>query len=326
MRKMKTGFMVLGLAGMLLFSGCGGASYDAAMEESAAESADMTSDYGMVEEASAEDIAEEAGEDTLGEGAGTAVSETVEQKLIYTENIDVETTEFDAFWTTINRKVESLGGYIEYSEISGQAERGDRYGNLTIRVPAEQLNQLVTEVDEKGTITYENKTTENVTLQYVDTESHLHALKVEEETLLSLLEKAEKLSDVFDIQARLTEVRYQIESCESRLRVMDNQVTYSTVNLSVREVARETVVAEKGFWSEAGTAFMDSLYSVKEAARSIALWFIGNLPVLVIYTVIILAVVLLLRRTGRKRKQKQQNEVQNIMKNTMGKEDNNDSV
>lgn len=63
-------------------------------------------------------------------------------------------------------------------------------------------------------MTYDSKTTEDVTLEYVDTESHLKALKTEEETLLALLEKAEKLSDVFEIQEELTNVRYQIESYE----------------------------------------------------------------------------------------------------------------
>ncbi len=322
MKKLKACFLVLGLAGMLSFSGCGstgGAKESAAMTEESAESYDVTSDYGVAEAPAEETVEEESVE----ESSLTDV-QNVEQKLIITENIDVQTEEFDVFWKNINQKVEKLGGYIEYSEISGQAEYGDRSGNLTIRIPAEQLDDLITAVDEKGTVIYESKTTENVTLQYVDTQSHLKALKIEEESLLSLLEKAGNLSDLFEIQARLTEVRYQIESYESQLRVMDNQVTYSTVNLSVREVARITVVEEKGFWSEAEKAFMDSLYSIKDALRSLALWFIGNLPVLVVYAVIIVIVVIIVRKTNKKRQQMLNKKMQEAMKNVTVKEEKKD--
>ena len=314
--------MTLGVLGTLLISGCGAASMDfAGAKESYEEAAmDVTSDYAMPEEEAP------AAEEAMEEGIDSLEAENTEQKLIITENLDVETEEFDAFWKNVNQKVKDLGGYIEYSEISGQAEYGDRNGHLTIRIPAEQLENLVTAVDEKGTVTYESKTTENVTLQYVDTESHLNALKIEEESLLSLLEKAGKLSDLFEIQARLTEVRYQIESYESQLRVMDNQVAYSTVNLSVREVARVTVVAEKGFWSEAKTAFMDSIYSIKDAARSLALWFIGNLPVLMIYAVIIFVIVVFVRKTNKKRQHKLQKKMQEAMDNVVVKEDKDDSV
>lgn len=324
MQNMKKWFVLAGLFALLGFSGCGStgiAKDTAAMTEESVESYDVTSDYGM-----AEAPAEEAVEEEALDESGTAEVTNQEQKLIITENIDVETEEFDTFWQNIHQKVEALGGYIEYSEISGQAEYGDRSGNLTIRIPAEQIDALITAVDEKGTVTYESKTTENVTLQYVDLQSHLKALRIEEESLLSLLEKADKLSDLFEIQARLTEVRYQLESYESQLRVMDNQVTYSTVNLSVREVTIITVVEEKGFWAEAQKAFMDSLYSIKDAVRGLALWFIGNLPVLTVYAVIIIVVVIIVRKTNKSRQKKLDKKMQEAMKNVVVKEDKDDTV
>ena len=70
-----------------------------------------------------------------------------------------------------------------------------------------------------------------MTLQYVDTESRLYRVRTEQESLLRLMEQAEQLEDVIAVQGRLTEVNYEIQSYESRLRAMDNQVTYSTLYL-----------------------------------------------------------------------------------------------
>ena len=226
------------------------------------------------------------------------------QKLIVTENLTVETENFDSFVESVNRKTTALGGYIESSEISGAYEYESRNASFQIRIPAEKLPDFITVVDENGTVTYDSKTTEDVTLQYVDTQSHLNALKTEEETLLSLLEKAEKLSDVFEIQQELTEVRYQIESYESQLRVYDNQVDYSTVNLTVYEVSRETTVEKQGFWSEAGAQFLDSLYFVGQVLRGFALWFIGSLPVLVVLAVIVAGIVFAVKKHRRKKREK----------------------
>lgn len=211
---------------------------------------------------------EEAVEEAAASAEGGTLSvEQVAKKLIVTEYIDAETS-------------------------------------FKIRISAEKREEFVSVVDETGNVVYNSKTTEDVTLQYVDTESHLNALKVEEETLLSLLEKAEKLSDVFDIQARLTEVRYQIESYESQLRVYDNQVDYSTVNLTVSEVNRETTQVKRGFWSEATAEFSDTLYYVGQSLRGFAIWFIGSIPVFAILAVVIVVAVVLVKRSIRKRRLK----------------------
>lgn len=291
MKRMKKWLAVIGLAGMIGLCGCGSSSKDmaaeapAAMEESAEfESMGVTSDYDMPAEEAIEETAAE-------EGTSVDSPEVMEEKLVITQNLEVETEDFDGFWAKVNQKVSALGGYIEYSEVSGTAEYKNRYGNLTVRIPAKNLSNFVIAVDENGTVVYETKTTENITLQYVDTKSHINALRIEEETLLDLLEKAEKLDDVFAIQNRLTEVRYQLESYESQMRVMDNQVDYSTVHLGVNEVMRETEVQKKGFWSEAGIEFRSSIYRVVDGAKDLAIWFIGNLPVFVVYAIVIVIAV-----------------------------------
>ena len=56
---------------------------------------------------------------------------------------------------------------------------------------------------------------DDVTLQYVDLESHKKMLEEEQKRLLELMEKAETMEDIITIESRLTEVRYQLESMEA---------------------------------------------------------------------------------------------------------------
>lgn len=290
---------LLGLICTMLLSGCGAASYDSAETAANNATADVSYEYG---EETADDAADaESDED----GIKAEDPSATEKKLIVTEQINVETIEYQDFVTTVTQKVDALGGYIESSEMSGSTQYRNQYANFTIRIPADKLADFITVVDQNGTVTYDSKTTEDVTLEYVDTESHLKALKTEEETLLALLEKAEKLSDVFEIQEELTNVRYQIESYESKIRVYDNQVDYSTVHLNVMEVERENATAKKGFWSEAGAAFLDSLYNVWDGLRNFGIWLIGNIPVFFVLAVVIAVIVWIIKKVKKARKKKE---------------------
>ena len=96
-----------------------------------------------------------------------------------------------------------------------------------------------------GTVTYTNKSSEDVTLDYIDVESRIEALEVEQERLLTLLESAQDLESVIQLESRLSEVRYQLESYHSAKNRYDSLIDYSTVHLSVREVQQVTTVHDR---------------------------------------------------------------------------------
>ena len=177
--------------------------------------------------------------DSSGMSTGTVKSQN--QKIIYTYNYTTETKEFDSFYEKVTAKTETLGGYVENSETNGSVSDGvNRYAHMTLRIPADKMEQLTSMLDEESNVTYRSRSSENVTLQYADMEIHVKALRTEQETLLRLREKAEKLKDIIALQSQLTQVRYEIESYESQLRMYDNLIDYSTVYLDVYEVERTT--------------------------------------------------------------------------------------
>ena len=274
-----------------------------------AESAQMDGAY---EESAEEGYGTETASAADGASAGAALenkaadelsdTETTQQKLVYTSRLTVDTTEFDAYADAVRQKVSELGGYIEQSEVSGDAENGGRSLYMTIRVPAEKRNALTDTAKSNAKVRSQSESVEDVTLEYVDVQSHIEALQTEQQTLLGLLEKADSIDTTLAIQNQLTEVRYQLESYSSRLKVMQNQLDYSTLELSAYEVKRVTATEKDTFLTRLKDRFVGSLTALGNGCENVVLFILGGLPILAVLGVLLVVIVLLVRRVRKNRK------------------------
>ena len=287
-----------------LLSGCGGSS-------------SVSADRGYAEPAAPAVKEEMAVEVPMMMATGTVANDSIaeagqsvpntEQKLIKTIRMEAETEDLDALLPQISAKISALGGYVENQELyNGSSYSSYRYrnANLTVRIPAEQLNGFVEDVKGVSNVVSYNESTENVTLQYVSTESRMKALEVEQERLLELLAKAENMSDLLEIEARLTDVRYELESVTSQLRVYDNLVDYATINLNIEEVQEYTPVAEETLWQRISGGFMDSLEGVGNFFVELFAFLIISLPYLALIAAVIALIVFLCKRSAKKRRAK----------------------
>ena len=226
------------------------------------------------------------------------------RKLIKTVNMSVETEEFDTLVPTLEQRVTALGGYIEdmssynrnnYYSADYIGTKHLRYANMTIRIPKENLDTFLSTVAEQSNIVSRSESVMDVTLQYVDLESHKKALVAEQDRLLELMEQAETVEDIITIEGRLSEVRYQIESMESQLRTFDNKIDYSTVYLSIDEVEQYTPTEETTVGRRISGGFMNSLRGVGRGISNFAIWFVINIPYLVVWAVVIVVIFLIVR-------------------------------
>lgn len=299
---------------ILLLSGCGASSKGARTMEAAtdtATAAGAAQENGYADAGSydmEEAIAEEA--DTGEGGSDTPEVQSTQRKLIKNVDLEVETETFEELLADVKKRTEQFGGYIEKSSAyNGSSYYGktNRNANLTIRIPAEKLDDFLTMVSESSNVISQNESVTDVTLQYVDMESHKKALVAEQERLLELLERAETIEDIITLESRLSEVRYQLESMESQLRTMDNQVSYSTVCLYITEVTKYTPVKEQTPWEKIATGFMDSLFDVGNSLLNFGIDCVINLPYLILWAVILIIVFFIVRliiRLVKKVKQK----------------------
>lgn len=235
----------------------------------------------------------------------------VERKLIRNVSMHLETREFDALTKSISDAVTFFGGYMEQSDVSGNSlywsdERSSRYSNLTARIPENKLDAFLTEVSGQGNVTYKNESVQDVTLQYTDITSRKKTLQMEQDRLWELLEKAESIDAVIALEARLSEVRYQLESIESQLRTLDNQIVYSTVYLSIQEVQVLTSTDPDTIPVRIQKGLSRSLNTLKISSIDFLVWFISSLPILAVFAVLVFIAVIILKKPLKRRKTRKQ--------------------
>lgn len=250
--------------------------------------------------------APEAGLSKSESATADSMSLPADRKLIRIIDISAETEDLSALTDEITARISALGGYVEAKNLyNGSSYAGYVRRNLTmtVRIPADKADEFVSRIGEQSNIVSSTEHIDDVTLQYVDTESHVKALETEQERLLALLEKAETLKDILTLEERLTSVRYQLERYASQLRTLDNQVTYATINLSVTEVKEYTPVVEEEptAWQRISQGFGRSLKDISEGLTEFFIWVAVNSPYLLIWGIVIFVAVLVIRRRRGKR-------------------------
>ncbi len=85
-----------------------------------------------------------------------------------------------------------------------------------------------------------NETVQDVTNDYVDSQSQLANLKVEQLRLQTLMSQAQSLNDILTIQDKLTTVEGQIEQTEEHLKNLSNETTYYTVTIQIQPIVTAT--------------------------------------------------------------------------------------
>lgn len=241
------------------------------------------------------------------EDASTQTALPADRKLIRTIAINAETEDLTALLESLTERIDQLGGYVESKNLrngSTYSSYRTRSLSMTVRIPAENADAFIDQVSDQANIVSSTESVDDVTLQYVDTESQVKALETEQERLLALLEQANTLEEILKIEDRMTEVRYQLERYASQLRALENQVSYATVNLSVTEVTEYTPVQEQSTWERITEGFGDTLEEIGDSFTEGMIWIIVNSPRLVIWGLIlgVIVVVIRKRRTHKQKK------------------------
>lgn len=227
------------------------------------------------------------------------------RKLISTVNLEVETKEFRESMSLLETRIQEMGGYVENmntyngSSYSGAGSAG--YADLTIRMPRAVLKDFLAGLSGIGSVVRRSENVEDVTLAYVDVQSRRDTLRTEQSRLLEFLDRAESIEEIIIIEERLSDVRYELESMESRLRVMDNRVDYATVNLELSEVKELSPVEEQTFIQRSREGFMDTLREIREGAEDFFVWVLANVPYFAIWAVLLGTAFVLLRLRRRKK-------------------------
>lgn len=237
---------------------------------------------------------------------GTSLQlENTNRKLIYHSTISAETKDYDQAKSQIDSLITKYNGYLSSSAFSGYSRSDDqerRSLDYTIRIPAGSLFEFLEELESAVHVVSSNTDMTDVTGDYVDSEARLSALQQEETRLLELLDQAANLEEVLQLEDRISEVRYQIENITSRLQVYDNEIAYSTVELSLRDVTEYTI--RPSFGSRSWEAFTGGWNSFVNTLQELVIALLWMLPFLLVCGVIVFFVIFFVRRSGKKRRER----------------------
>lgn len=263
-----------------------GSSYNSGeVYESLAPEIEYEEDYAM------DDVSTKSTSDT---SSSSTSSENVStnRKLIKTFNFNVETENIDEFISNLKYEINSVGGYIEDSNISGNSistgNKSQKYASFTIRVPVGNLDDFATYVDNSANILSKSENVKDVTLDYTDMESRKKTLETERDRLLELLENASDLNDVILLEEKLSDVEYEIDRITSSLKTYDSLVEYSTINIEIKEVEKYTEIVEETptLWKRMGDGFKNSLKWLKNFFEGLLVVIVALIPFIVLFGVL----------------------------------------
>lgn len=335
-RRKKIWYLSALLIFVLLLSACGKAMYKSDNSVAVEPSSDYGSSYdkdtsdsqeipmnpGKGETASDEGGVSKAGTDIK----GVSVTGTdTKEKIIYRYMLDVETQNFDKLLEQTTASINSMGGYIETSKIGGRSFMNDnveRTGYIIARVPSDKAGEFLAFIKEEGNVTKSEQSSENVSLAYVDAQSRVSTLEIEQERLYDILKNAKDLESLISLETRLSEIRYELEKYQSQLRLYDNQVEYSFVTMNFQEVRRISPSEEvkPSFINRISNGLTKTFDNVSNGFLSFIIWFVVNIPYFIIWGVIILIASIIVRKFVNKRLRNKKPEVTVLQENEEAEE------
>ena len=167
-------------------------------------------------------------------GAGGYVPGTLDvaqRQVISQASVSMEVDEVPAAVAQVRAIAESLGGFVGQLSSSGGPER--QQSTMTIRVPQAEFFTALERIKSLGKVRSENVGSEDVTERFIDLEALLRSALREEESLLSLLDKANQVSEILTIERELSRVRSDIERDQGQLNFLERRVDLSTVTVSL---------------------------------------------------------------------------------------------
>ena len=167
-------------------------------------------------------------------GAGGYVPgalDTAQRQVISQASVSMEVAEVPAAVAQVRAIAESLGGFVGHLSSSGGPER--QQSTMTIRVPQTEFFTALDHIKSLGKVHSENVGSEDVTERFIDLEARLRSALREEESLLSLLERAGQVSEILAIERELSRIRSEIERDQGQLNFLERRVDLSTITVSL---------------------------------------------------------------------------------------------
>ena len=248
--------------------------------------------------------------------SGTITQQTGEQtgdfdvrKIVYSADMTVTVDDPAAALNALLEKAEALGGYVSGS-YSTTDEAGTNYAYSTLKVPADQLEALVTAANALGKVNDYRLSSDDISQSYYDIQARLNNAKAEEQQLLEILAKCETVEDILAVRQSLTSVRADIESYTAQMKLWDNLVAYATLNITINRTTKTAVEGENELiamwkasdvWNKMTRGFQNSARFVVNAIGAIGIFLaVAAIPAGVLF--LLIGVPIIVHKKNKRKK------------------------
>lgn len=314
--KVRVGFGLALVIMMLLVTGCG-SQYQSAATTMMGYAAETTA-AAMVEERYDKSVDSVAGAASPEMVASTAYSNGDQmlqktpsnvpagRKIIKEGSANIETIAYDESLATLFQMINDMGGYVESQNLSGGGiyQNQAKFATIAFRIPSERFEEAFQGLSKVGSVSNNQSYGSDITDQYADTEVRIESLLVQEKRLLELVAKAEKIEDIVALEARMSDIRYQIESMQNSLNNYDRLLSYSRITVNIQEVQKvsENKPLPKTLGERMNQAFADAWDNFVTGLQDFVVWIAESIFGLVFWLIVFVVMGLLLRKVLKKRK------------------------
>ncbi|MCD9024440.1 DUF4349 domain-containing protein [Cohnella silvisoli] len=214
-----------------------------------------------------------------------------DRKVIYRANLVMKVEEFKTAEEQLLNLIHLGGAYVlQFSDSRSADEVGATY---VIKVPSSGFSPFLEKLQKIKTLHREREVEgSDVTEEFVDLNARLKAKQVVESRLLAFMDKAAKTDDLVRFSNELARVQEEIEQIKGRIRFLDQNVAFSTINLrlyqatGIEEIKEEKVDEKQTFSERISDALAGSTKVLRQFGEGVLVVVAALLPVLIVLTVL----------------------------------------
>jgi len=232
------------------------------------------------------------------------------RKLVYSVDMQLQTTEFMYGVRILYNTISQLNGFIMSENVRGHDLRHpeqERMAFYTLRLYTDNVPEFIVIMEDNFNLLNRQLNADDITVNYEQTGFTINDLYEEESWLLEELEDPDlEDEERRDVENALTQVRSFIRSLEMQRSVMDDDIYFSFINVQLFEVIfveeeeeeeeKEEDVVELTFGERFSNAASQSLGSFIGFGQGLLIVIIVILPTLLILAAIAVIALFIVRK------------------------------
>ncbi|KXG77097.1 DUF4349 domain-containing protein [Thermotalea metallivorans] len=217
------------------------------------------------------------------------------RKVIKNGYIDLDVENYDEKFSRVAQIAFDNGGFVEntntqYKHYNDQNPKESlKVGNISIRIPEDRFLAVIEQIKALGRVTNFGINGQDITKEYRDTANEIENLKIQEKRLREIMEKANNVRDILEIERELSRVRGDIHRLSGDIQRWDELVSLSTIYVNLNEVEpkdKQIQPISHNIWEKAKKEFIKTINGMIQFLENLFIAVASKLPIVLTLSMI----------------------------------------